>query len=101
MTGPPVAFRPGPGKSSNGSERHHRTHVDRAVFSRRAPHRPGDRVLETGHVDEIVAAELLLGLGELPVVALHLALLVEIDDRRRPRGPKCTMGDVGAGLVER
>src|SRR6188768_2178968 len=44
-----------------------RSDLDRAACGRRAARRPFDRVVEVRRVDQVVASELLLGLGERPV----------------------------------
>src|SRR6266545_2893906 len=61
------------GRSGGRGELHHRADLDRAVARPRDPGRDLDRLVEVLAVDQVVAAELLLGLGEGPVGGERLA----------------------------
>ena len=52
-----------------------RPNLDRAVARPRAAGRPGQRVVEARHLDQIIAAELLLGVGIRAVEHLGLAIV--------------------------
>src|SRR5438876_11775646 len=59
------------------SHRKVRAHFDRAGRGRGAARRPLERLVEVGHLNDVLATELLLGLGVGPV--LHVALAVVLD----------------------
>src|SRR5688572_11737837 len=60
-----------------------RPHFDGAARGRQTAGRPLERLVEVGHVDDVVAAKLLLRVGERPVLDLTRAM--RLPDRRRRR----------------
>src|SRR4029079_19075017 len=51
-----------------------RAHLDRSQLRRRDPRRDLDRLVEVGCLDQVIAPELLLRLGERPVGRRHAAV---------------------------
>src|SRR5262245_30782532 len=73
-------------------------YLDAAARDRRAAGRPVERLIEAGHLDHVVASELLLRVGERPV--LHLSLAVPKTHRggkRRRLEPRAADHHPGVG----
>src|SRR5262249_61447246 len=71
--------------SPRPSHRQVGTYLDAAARGRGAAGRPVECLIEAGHLDHVVAAELLLRVGERPVLDLTLAV-AEAHRRGEPRG---------------
>src|SRR5438552_12513917 len=79
---------------------HDRPHLDRAVRDRLELVCPGDRGVERVGLDQVVAAELFLRLGERPVRDQLLAAL-QADGLRRLDGLEWRAAHVRPGLLQR
>src|SRR6516165_9459222 len=74
-------------------------YLDCAVTRTRAAPRPGQSGIEIGHLDQVIAAELLLGLGERTVEHVGLAIF-DADRGRGRRRPEPIGGHQYLGVLQ-
>ena len=77
-----------------------RTHLDAPVLRARTPGRPVERCVQVGDVDDLIAAQVLAGLGERPVGHQPLASIVDLHLGASSKDWSSAGVDVHAGLPE-